>query len=183
MTRFFAILLLLGGCTVADDASAPDGSQGSGWDFRDGVDAGADDMPDDGRPDIPVGVIQLALGSRNVPFTAWADGTEVVIVHGPQGGVHTEHSAQARGASVDELHLATIWAEVWRDDVVLARAGWEFWNEQWQPAGDGYSVELPPLVFDDEPELGPVDLRGSIELTDGRTADCEAHLVLVDAPP
>lgn len=165
-----ALFAVLSGC-AGDPSSADAGeSDAAGW-----------NLLADTSSDVPDALV-LVLGSRNPPFQEWEPAAPVMVVHGPQGGVHTEHSAWIGPASPRELHLTVVWAEVWRDGLVLARAGWEFWAEQWIVDGDGARVELPPVIFDTEPELGVVELRGRAELTDGRTAEFTREITLVAEP-
>ena len=139
----------------------------------------ADSSSDAGTaPDLTTG-IAFTLGTRTEPVVARLPGDEIDAVFGPQGGVHTEHSAVVVGEELEALHLALIWAEVSRDGSVLARAGWEFWDTQWRADGDGYSVELPVLIFDDIPSSGPITVRGELELVDGREALYEEEFMLV----
>ncbi len=139
------------------------------------------DLADVDAP-APLPAITLELGAVTEPFERWPGEAEVEIVFGPQGGWHTDHAARVRGASSSELHLAIIWGEVWRDDLILARGGWEFRQPDWQPSGDGLRVDLLPLVFDDEPEPGPVELRGRAELLDGRSTTFTVPINLMPTP-
>lgn len=183
MTRLIVwIMFCAAGCSTAPSAD----------DLRDhGVDADRDtsfvggDLGDDAdMTPQPTIQLRLELGPRDAdPFVAWSSGADVVMIQGPQGGVHTEHRARVSGVdSVDELHLAIIRAEIWRDDLVLGRAGWEFWDDQWEAVDGSYEVELPVLIFDGRPEFGPAELRASLSLTNERMVDYTLPINLVDIP-
>lgn len=176
MRTLLSLVVLFTGCAApagpADRDAAP----------RDAGSADADGatFQPDGAADVDAGMISLQFGHGLESFQPWAVGEELVVVAGPQGGYHTEHVAQTTGATKTQLHLALIWAELWRDDVVLARAGWEFYGDQWREQGDGATTYLPPLVFDALPQPGEAELRGSLELTDGRTATYTIEITLSD---
>lgn len=170
MSRLAFVLLLLTGCTAAEKPA------------DDGIDTGeAADVTVDADPNSG-SALRIELGSREEPFQPWPPSAEVIVIAGPQGGFHTDHAARIIGASNPALHLAVIWAEVWRDDLVLARNGWEFWEDQWEPVEAGFLVEIPALIFDDRPELGPAELRASLELRDGRAVDYTLDVNLVNPP-
>ena len=145
------------------DVSAPDSTNDVS------IDPAVADDSSNIAPTVPQ--VEVQLGPRDrVPFQPWGPDSEVQIIFGPQGAFHTEHAALATNASQRELHLAVVRASVERDGVPIApEAAWEWWEEDWQPDGDGLRVELPPLVFDDMPSDGPAMLHTRIELQDGRS--------------
>lgn len=177
MMRLLFLAICIGATSCAANAASDDLPDTAG-----DIGSGGSDMKGD-QATNPSATIAIELGPRDLPFEPWVAGGDVIVIQGPQGGFHTEHRAQVTGAaSPDELHLAIIYGEVWRDDLVLARAGWEFWDDQWEPTDGGYEVELPALIFDDRPDFGPAELRASLELTDGRTVDYALPIELVDIP-
>lgn len=176
MNRLIVAICVLAGCsanTPADGADMADTGDFA-WELDEPDTAEVGDLE-------PTVNIALVLGPRQEPFTPWTENAEVVVVQGPQGGYHTEHRALVTGvSSTEELHLAIIFGEVWRNDLVMARAGWEFWDDQWVRGDEGFEVELPVLIFDEQPEFGPAELRATLELPDGRTANYTLTIDLVD---